>query len=510
MARRYLRLLSCSPVCHEKNNDRAGRGKQALRWTREGPASEGGTGLPHSKTLARLSGPHPFSKALIVRTWVRIRRHRRDACVTGRLCENLRNLRTFFFLAVFALCGCCAANAGQAAEHRPFPQHTVYTRGTLKPSSGNQAALDRCVLDFYAKWRQKYLRTADPGQLYVFANAEKGFDLPATRTVSEAHGYGMVAAVLLAGPDNPTARADFDALVRFFLAHPAVDHPALMAWRQVIQPKTGKLIEDGEGRMTATDGDLDIAYALLLADRQWGSAGAIDYRGTARKVMAAILAGESDSRRHILTLGDWVDDESRCYGSLRSSDFVPDHFKAFAATSGDVRWTQIADTTYDILQRIGSRFSPDTGLLPDFVVPCKNEYAPAPPKFLEGSHDGQYFYNACRDPWRLGTDYLLSGDPRALALLRPMNAWIQKATEGDPDRIGAGYTLRGHCICRDDDSAAFLAPFAVAAMADPAAQEWLDALWDDLADRHLQRQHYYENTIELLTLVVLSGNWWAP
>jgi len=49
-------------------NDVAGRGKEALRWTRDGPAFEGGTGLPHSKTLARPPKPHPSSKPLLIRT----------------------------------------------------------------------------------------------------------------------------------------------------------------------------------------------------------------------------------------------------------------------------------------------------------------------------------------------------------------------------------------------------------------------------------------------------------
>jgi len=37
---------------------------------------------------------------------------------------------------------------------------------------------------------------------------------------------------------------------------------------------------------SATDGDLDIAFGLLLADAQWGSSGAIDYHQAARDVIA--------------------------------------------------------------------------------------------------------------------------------------------------------------------------------------------------------------------------------
>ena len=110
-------------------------------------------------------------------------------------------------------------------------------------------------------------------------------------------------------------------------------------------------------------------------------------------------------------------------------------------------------------------------------------------------------------PWRVGTDYLLSGDPRALALLRPLNAWIQQATGGDPGKINAGYRLDGQPLAKDD-SAAFIGPLAVAAMTDPAHQTWLNALWADLLAREPAREDYFGNSVKLLTMIVVSGNWW--
>ena len=46
----------------------------------------------------------------------------------------------------------------------------------------------------------------------------------------------------------------------------------------------------GQGRTSsATDGDMDIAYSLLLADKQWGSDGEIDYLKQGKKVIDAIM-----------------------------------------------------------------------------------------------------------------------------------------------------------------------------------------------------------------------------
>lgn len=395
---------------------------------------------------------------------------------------------------------CVSVCAGE--EARPFPQHTVYAAGTIKPTLESQAQLDQAVLDFYRLWKAKYLRPAGKGQLYVFCNAEKSF--PAhTLSVSEGHGYGMLATVLMAGAD-PEAHADFDALVRYFQAHPALHHRGLMAWRQLSRGQSD------EDRESSTDGDLDIALALLMADRQWGSGGEIDYRAAALKTLDAIRAAECDPQRHILTLGSWEDSENRCWGGFRSSDFMPAHLKTFAAATGDPVWTQIDDTTYRLLGGVAAQFSPASGLVPDFVACKAGIYRPAPPDFLEGSHDGAYFYNACRVPWRVGTDALLSGDPRARALLEPLNAWICSITTGDPGKINAGYRLDGVPLVADR-SAAFNGPLTVAAMVGgPGQQAWLNALWSDLVAHPLAADDYFGNTVKLLTMIVASGNWWQP
>ena len=399
--------------------------------------------------------------------------------------------------------------AAQGEEvRRPFPQHSIYSKGTIKPAAKSQAELDQAVIAFYRAWKALYLRTYAGDQRYVFCNVENSFESKNTHSVSEGHGYGMLVAVLMAGADQD-AHADFDGLFRFFRAHPTEANRDLMAWRQISKGRGGALTESREDKDSATDGDLDIACALLMADRQWGSQGPIDYRKEALKVIAAILVAETDPQRQTLTLGNWVDDESPQWGGIRTSDFIPAALKGFAVASSDPRWTQISGSTYQILGNLIAGFSPKTGLLPDFAQYKEGSYRPAPPKYLEGRNDGFYSYNACRVPWRVGTDYLLTGDPRALGLLTPLNDWIQQATGRDPSKINAGYRLDGKPL-REDDSAAFIGPLAVAAMTNPSQQEWLNALWSNLLARELAHETYFGNTIKLLTMIVVSGNWWQP
>ena len=246
-----------------------------------------------------------------------------------------------------------------------------------------------------------------------------------------------------------------------------------------------------------------------MADLQWGSGGAIDYRREALKVIGAIRAEETDPQSRTLTLGNWIDRDCPQWGGVRSSDFMPAHLKAFASAASDPYWTGITDTSYRLLSQVIAQFSPTAGLAPDFIACKEGVYRPAPPKFLEGANDGRFSYNACRVPWRVGTDALLTGDPRALALLKTLNHWMPMAANGDSGKVNAGYQLDGKPL-REDSSAAFIGPLAVAAMLDPAQQAWLNTLWTDLLARHPADEDYFANSIKLLTMIVITGNWWQP
>ena len=136
--------------------------------------------------------------------------------------------------------------------------------------------------------KKPYLQSSEPDQYYVWYadgdwfQEEYDEELKVNyqpMTVSEAHGYGMLITAHMAGHD-PKAKAYFDGLYRYFRAHPSKINPELMAWKQ---GDTGQAVVNVGGVDSATDGDMDIAYALLLADRQWGSDGEINYLAEANR-----------------------------------------------------------------------------------------------------------------------------------------------------------------------------------------------------------------------------------
>jgi endoglucanase len=394
---------------------------------------------------------------------------------------------------------------------RPYPQHASYKVRTIKPNHVDQAHLDQTVSRFYDIWKSRYLiqNPTASDQYYVYYNLEGQAAAPNSVSTSESHGHGMLLTAYLAGYD-PNARDYFDGLFRFYKAHPSSNNPLLMAWKQV-KDASGNIV-DSEGSDSATDGDMDIAFALLLAHNQWGSRGPIKYLIEAQKMIPAILKDEVDQRNWFLKLGDWVNpDTPKYYGATRPSDFMTEHLKAFQITTDEPKWGWVVDKTYAITRQLFNDFSPKTGLLPDFAVKRNSDFAPAPPNLLEGPYDGDYYMNACRTTWRIPLDYLMTGDRRAFAEFTQLNNWIKNKTGSDPSKIRAGYYLNGNDLPTPfKNHLAFVSPFAVSAMIHAGNQEWLNKLWTQMENASFDDNDYFGNTIRLLCMLVASGNWWSP
>jgi endo-1,4-beta-D-glucanase Y len=387
------------------------------------------------------------------------------------------------------------ANAQQIAN--PFPQHTRYFTETVKPNHISRLQLDNMVRGFYTQWKTRFVKTV-PGkpQSYIWFEGTGR-----KQCVSEGQGYGMIITVLMAGHDMKS-QLTYDSLFRYVRSHPSGRSKYLMAWAQ----KTNGTDLD---KTSATDGDMDIAYSLLLASKQWGNKGAINYLQEAKAMINAIMRYEINPKSWSVLLSDGVEAESKDYFATRSSDFMPAHFKAFQQATHDARWGKVTDAGYKLFNYIQVNYSPDAGLLPDFIINLNKKPKPAGPHFLEDKNDGQYNYNACRVPWRIATDYLLTGDKRSKNIASKINSWIRETTNNNTYNLSAGYTLAGNDIKgRYFEALSFVAPFGVSAMVDAKNQVWLNHIWDYLVGFKLKDYDYYDNSIKLLNMIIMSGNYW--
>ncbi|MEU0881375.1 glycosyl hydrolase family 8 [Lentzea sp. NPDC005914] len=372
---------------------------------------------------------------------------------------------------------------------------TPYVPGTLRPSA-DQATQDAALMKYWNFWKANFLSTKCGSGTYAVLSKDADHAY-----VAEGEGYGMTIAAMMSGKD-PQARAIFDGILKFVKAHPSVNNKDLHAAEQDSNCKSVN------GSDSATDGDLEIAYGLLIADKVWGSSGSVNYLSEAKRVINAIKKSELNGSTKFLLLGDWGND-GKYNTSSRTSDWMPGHFRAFAKATGDSTWSSVLSTSENAVTKLQSQYASTTGLLPDFVVNTNSTPKPAPANFLEGSYDGAYSWNACRDPWRLGADAITAEGSAAKAQVRKMNSWIQTKTGGDPAKIGSGYKLNGSAT-ESGQHPCFTAPFAVAAMTDPGSQVWLDKLFAQITKFSPDKNDYYGTGITLQVLIILSGNFVAP
>src|SRR5690606_32290997 len=278
-----------------------------------------------------------------------------------------------------------------AAEERPFPMGLSYP-GAIKPGNADEAAMNQSVLDAWTAYKGKYLKptTTIQGAYYIEMRTTNAPE--SDKSSSEATGYGMILTALLAGPQGePEARTYFDGFFRLFDKNRSGTNSALMSFS--VGPN------ENSHQNAATDGDMDIAYALLLADYQWGSTGAVNYLNEAKRIInEGIRKSEMGQTSFRTTLGDW----DKNGWNTRSSDWMAGHMTAFQKATGDAFWSNARKTVFDLVKAMGSAYSPNTGLMPDFVV--ENPAKPAPPRFLEKETDGDYSWNACRFPLRMAVD----------------------------------------------------------------------------------------------------------
>ncbi len=376
------------------------------------------------------------------------------------------------------------------------------------------------TVKFYKYWKKRYLKKdtyVKDASLYYVCYADKDSEeyrdeykdakAPPV-TVSEAHGYGMLITVSMADYDKD-AKAIFDGLYEYYLAHRSSIGKNLMSWQQgdngtaLVETNDGEITEEPD---SATDGDMDIAYALLMADAVWGSDWEIDYKAAAVDIINDIMTYEVSHTDWILKLGDWtygVPESSKYYSATRSSDFIMQYMPAFYRATGDKRWMKVYKSTYKIINDIVDEY--DTGILPDFIVKDKKsgKFIPAPAEFLESENDGNYYYNACRTPWRIGMDGIINNNSTAKKFSRKINECVKTAADGDPWSIMAGYDLNGKAVS-DWNDLCFDAPFMITASC-AGDKEWHDKVRSMVLE--YDDDVYYGDTISMLCLIVDDGGW---
>jgi endo-1,4-beta-D-glucanase Y len=399
-------------------------------------------------------------------------------------------MRVLFLFAI-ALCqlGLTACGGDKpSATTFPLPSNTgpgPYCQAV--PGSDNEDARRA-----YQVWKDTLVRSEGANGFRRVIRPDTPDGIP-NSTVSEGISYGMILAVYF--DDQPL----FDDLFRYSL-HWA-NETGLMKW--YINPEGTAGCPGDETCGAASDADEDIAFALIMADRQWGGQGALDqsYRDYALRHIALVKQYEV-TPGYVFTPGnEWTGD------IVNLSYFAPAFYRIFGRYSNDETfWNKVIDVNYQLL--FGT-LNDKNGNVANGLVPAWSNLQGEP---VEGFPGALTYHqtDSVRTPIRMAQDYCWNGDPRAKDYLDRISGFFVGI---GAQRISDGYLLDGtpnpeFGPREQTSSAVFVASAGIAAMAAGADPGYVQETYDLLKPMNLNiRSIYYQLSWTAMALTFMNGNY---
>ncbi|WP_456313703.1 glycosyl hydrolase family 8 [Pseudomonas shirazensis] len=356
---------------------------------------------------------------------------------------------------------------------QPFPANKVYGNGLMATNKNSQDAKTN-----YETWKNNFVADCSNNRKRI------KFDDP-SKTVSEGIGYGMLLSVYMAD------KALFDGLWLYYKDN--VNSNGVMNWK--INGCSGT-----DGANGATDAELDVAFALIVADYQWASTGTINYKTDAKTLIAAIKAHEVEANTFVLKPGDQFGGST----ITNPSYFSPAYYRVFGTFTNDVSfWNSVAAKSYTIINNNLTVNNAAGGLVSDWCM-ASGAYSSAAGGYNNGGKT--YTYDAARTPWRIAVDYLWFGNADAKTYAKKTSDFV-RVTLGGSANIKDGYNQNGSLIGQWHN-ATFVGAFACAAMAGEN-QTHLNASYTDLNNLN-EPNSYFNHTLKTLYSLLLTGNFYLP
>ena len=214
----------------------------------------------------------------------------------------------------------------------------------------------------------------------------------------------------------------------------------LLSWRFGERPdgSYGVQTEVG-GDNAASDADVDVALALLMAYSRWKQE---SFLYDALPLIHAIWDQEvvGVAGRPVLVANDLErDDDERVL--VNPSYFAPYAYRVFARVDPAHDWSALVDNSYAVLEQLDAQpldADRSAGLPPDWVYMDREtgEFSAVSDQLTT-----RFSYDALRLPWRLALDARWHGEDRARALLERQSALATRWREDG--RLVAAYDRDG-------------------------------------------------------------------
>jgi len=250
---------------------------------------------------------------------------------------------------------------------------------------------------------------------------------------------------------------------------------------------------------SATDGDEDVAYALILADaRGWGTGGA------ASSMVGAIWNSDVEQSVPRIKLGSSYD------VGFNPSYFTPYFYRKFAEIDSN-NWNGVLDNGYNTV----SSCQAGNGLIADWcsfdgnAVSASSVGAQVCGEGMCG--DTVYAYEAARTGLRMGIDACWGDGNKASGILNNLVSFFADEFDGGATigQMKAGYLLTGSEHQNAVPiQAAFIGPLGIAAKStghDDVLENAFRTTIDILESPQFNRV-YYSTSLGVMSLLEMSGN----
>ena len=311
---------------------------------------------------------------------------------------------------------------------------------------------------------------------------------PVNSTNSEGIGYGLLLAVYM---NDQTL---FDKLWQYEQLH--LDANGLMDWE--INPEGTA----PSGRGAASDGDEDMAFALVMADKKWGGKGTLPdtYLNNAKKLIDLIWKFEVDhTRNEVFMPGD-------SFGGgqvINISYLAPAYYRVFGQVTGKTTdWNKVVESSYGALNAAlnATNKNVTNGLVPAWSTPAGVPMAPS-----GTSHPINHQLDSSRTPFRIALDFCWFNEARALTYLQKITAFYSGI--GAANLVDA-YELDGTPASGASlHLAAFVGPAGVGAMAASSFATLRDQAYTALVTPPglLGGSLYYNESWSVLSVLMMNG-----
>lgn len=443
--------------------------------------------------------------------------------------------------ALFGLTA-CDSGSGTSATPTPVPVSSAATQVPVTPTSSAAATVALSPTanivypaSLYAGWKAAHYVTLEEEEIYYSDLKSEFYEgvfrspayLPAARvkwsaqspggyygdlcsvstssitqmkfracTVSEGIGYGML--ITLFAEDYEA----FNRLWNYSKAFRAYSNVKLTPWI------TRSFHYQEVDVSSATDADLDIATALILA---YLKTGAEAYLTDALTIAWAIWDQEVNKSNYLLYSGNtsmWTLGDP----AYNLSYFSPVALRLFAAIDQTHDWNTVLNSMYTYMLTVQAS---GTGVFPDW---SNGAGIPVDPE--NGSAKKTYWtFNkeAVRIPWRIAWDYLWynSIDTRAATVLTNLNNFIVAKTGGDPNSALLAYNYSANLSAGADISGTtvqthWYGAWCVTSIA--SNPNWLQACTDTFNAKAMlnNSSSYFLDILQMMMSQLLNGAYVKP